>query len=110
MLEASSGKIIIDGIDISTLGLYDLRKRITVIPQDPHLFDGTLRENIDFSNEFSDNKIWEVLEQVSLKEKFSETGDGLLTMIKDEGGNLSAGERQLVCIARAILRVYSRRI
>ena len=70
------------------------------------LFNGTLRENIDIAKEFDDKQIWEVIEKVSLKEKF-DTQEGLDAKIKDEGGNLSAGEKQLICIARAILKVYS---
>ena len=63
-----------------------------------------MRDNIDLAHEYTDQQIWEVMDKVSLRDKFS-TREGLETEIKDEGGNLSAGEKQLVCIARAILRV-----
>lgn len=68
------------------------------------LFNGTVRENVDIAREFKDEQIWEVIDKVSLKEKFN-TPEGLDAKIKDEGGNLSAGEKQLICIARAILKV-----
>ena len=76
IMEAESGSIFIDGVKISELGLYDLRQKITIIPQDPILFKGTIRENIDILDEFTDNEIWKALEMVCIKEKF-EQDEGL---------------------------------
>jgi len=102
IIEPTHGSIEIDGVDISQVGLDELRNKITVIPQDPMLFKGTLRENMDLLNQYTDQQLWESLEKVCLKEKF-EGENGLETAIKDGGENLSAGEKQLLCIGRAIL-------
>ena len=102
IIEPTHGSIFIDGVDISPVGLDDLRNKITVIPQDPMLFKGTLRENLDLLHQFTDEQLWASLERVCLKSKF-EAENGLDTAIKDGGGNLSAGEKQLLCIGRAIL-------
>jgi len=102
IIESTHGSIEIDGVDISQIGLDELRNKITVIPQDPMLFKGTLRENIDLLNQYTDQQLWESLEKVCLKAKF-EGENGLDTAIKDGGENLSAGEKQLLCIGRAIL-------
>ncbi len=102
IIEPSQGSIEIDGVDISQVGLDDLRNKVTAIPQDPMLFKGTLRENIDLLNQYTDEQLWESLEKVCLKAKF-EGENGLDTAIKDGGENLSAGEKQLLCIGRAIL-------
>jgi len=93
---------LIDGVEISQVGLDDLRNKITAIPQDPMLFKGTLRENLDLLKQYSDEHLWESLDKVCLKSKF-EAENGLDTAIKDNGENLSAGEKQLLCIGRAIL-------
>ena len=74
ILEAQNGNIIIDGIKIDDLGLYDLRKKITIIAQDPMLFKGTIRENLDLMNEFEDKKIWEILDMICLSQKFEIEG------------------------------------
>jgi len=102
ILEPSHGSIEIDDVDISQIGLDDLRSKVTVIPQDPMLFKGTLRENMDLLNQYTDDQLWDSLEKVCLKSKF-EGENGLNTAIKDGGENLSAGEKQLLCIGRAIL-------
>ncbi len=102
VLEPSQGSIEIDGVDISQIGLDDLRNKITIIPQDPMLFKGTLRENMDLLKQYTDEQLWQSLERVCMKEKF-EGENGLDTAIKDGGDNLSAGEKQLLCIGRAIL-------
>lgn len=67
LVECARGKIEIDGIDLSKLGLHDLRKRLTIIPQEPVLFSGTLRENLDPFNDASDERIWEALKLAHLK-------------------------------------------
>ncbi|WVN85580.1 uncharacterized protein L203_100729 [Cryptococcus depauperatus CBS 7841] len=105
ILEAAEGRIIIDGVDISTIGLHDLRSIVSIIPQDPQLFEGTLRNNIDPTNAAHDSEIWHALEQAYLKDYVVKNMGGSLSAEISEGGsNLSAGQRQLVCFARALLR------
>nr|XP_047130820.1 multidrug resistance-associated protein 1-like isoform X2 [Hydra vulgaris] len=104
ILEPSSGSILIDNVDISTIGLHDLRSRITIIPQDPVLFSGTLRFNIDPFNQFDDAEIWRVLEILNLKLHVSNLEGGLLHEILEGGKNISVGHSQLVCVARALLK------
>jgi len=106
IMELSSGKITIDGLDISSIGLDDLRKALAIIPQDPVLFSGTFRSNLDPFNEHTDADLWFSLERANLKEKVMAEGgrDGLEGVILEGGENLSVGERQLLCLARAILK------
>ena len=102
LLELSKGSITVDGIDISKLNLTELRRHITTIPQEPVIFKGTLRENIDLFNTYTDEEVWNALDRVGLAKKF-EKEDALRTAISEAGGNLSSGEKQLIVIARAIL-------
>ncbi|XP_060803850.1 multidrug resistance-associated protein 1 isoform X3 [Amyelois transitella] len=104
IVEAMSGKILIDGIDISTLGLHQLRSRITIIPQDPVLFSGTLRMNLDPFEVYTDEEIWRSLEHAHLKDFVQGLPAGLRHAVAEGGENLSVGQRQLACLARALLR------
>ncbi|EZA62671.1 putative multidrug resistance-associated protein [Ooceraea biroi] len=92
------GPIEIDGINTSEIGLHDLRSKISIIPQEPFLFSGTLRRNLDPFDSYTDHVLWQALEEVELKEM------GLEAHINEGGSNLSVGQRQLVCLARAIVR------
>ncbi|KAJ5078871.1 multidrug-resistance like protein 1 isoform i [Anaeramoeba ignava] len=104
IVEIYKGKIEIDGIDISQIGLKDLRDKLAIIPQDVVMFTGTVRENLDPTNEYSDERIWEILEQVHLYEKFQGLEEKLETKVTEGGDNFSAGEKQLICLARALLK------
>ena len=92
------GAIEIDGVNTNEIGLHDLRSKISIIPQEPFLFSGSLRKNLDPFDSYDDNVLWQALEEVELKEM------GLEAHINEGGSNLSVGQRQLVCLARAIVR------
>ncbi len=99
-----TGTILIDGIDISQLSLDYLRSHLSVIPQVPILFCGTLRYNLDPFEQYTDEECLRALEDVQLKQLVSSNPDGLNLLIAEAGTNLSTGERQLICLARAILK------
>ena len=104
ILEAFSGKIYIDGVDISKVGLKKLRESITIIPQDSTLMDGTLRYNIDPLSSYTDKEIKDVMKKIGFDYILTLNKDGLDQKISENGSNLSIGEKQLICITRAILR------
>ncbi|KAM0892637.1 hypothetical protein ACQ4PT_025627 [Festuca glaucescens] len=104
LTEPAGGEIIIDSLDITTIGLYDLRSRLGIIPQDPTLFQGTVRYNLDPLEQFSDLQIWEVLKKCQLVEAVQEKEHGLDSLVADDGSNWSMGQRQLFCLGRALLR------
>ncbi|KAM6182924.1 ATP-binding cassette sub-family C member 2 [Erethizon dorsatum] len=104
ILESAGGQILIDGIDIASVGLHDLRGKLTIIPQDPILFSGNLRMNLDPFNKYSDEEIWKALELAHLKSFVAGLQLGLSHEVTEAGENLSIGQRQLLCLGRALLR------
>ncbi|KAM0900896.1 hypothetical protein ACQ4PT_020359 [Festuca glaucescens] len=104
MVEPCEGKIIIDGIDICTLGLHDLRSRFSIIPQEPVLFEGTIRSNIDPLEKYSDEEIWQALDRCQLKEAVVSKPEKLEASVVSNGENWSVGQRQLLCLGRVMLK------
>ncbi|GAB9477808.1 Atp-binding protein, partial [Globisporangium polare] len=101
--ELSSGRIVIDGVDLSTVSLSALRSRLSIIPQSPVLFKGTLRAYMDPFEDYSDAQIWAALEKAGLKELVGNLESKLVHELSENGENLSVGERQMLCLARALL-------
>eukprot|EP01133_Synstelium_polycarpum_P004374 gene4374-5117_t len=104
LVEATEGSIVIDGVDISSIGLSHLRRNIAIIPQDPVLFGGTIKSNLDPFNESSDDDLWQTLRDIQLSAAVSELDGGLDSVVTDNGSNLSVGQAQLIALGRALLR------
>ncbi|XP_065757880.1 ATP-binding cassette sub-family C member 4-like [Muntiacus reevesi] len=102
--EPEEPDIWIDGIWTTNIGLHDLRKKMSVAPQEPVLFTGTMRKNLDPFNEHTDEELWNALEEVQLKDNIEHLPGKMHTELAESGLNLSVGQRQLVCLARAILK------
>ncbi|XP_050205801.1 putative ABC transporter C family member 15 isoform X2 [Mercurialis annua] len=104
VIEPSEGQILIDGQDISKIGLQDLRSRLGIIPQDPTLFQGTVRANLDPLQQHTDQEIWEVLKKCRLADIVRQDSRLLDAPVAEDGENWSVGQRQLVCLARVLLK------
>ncbi|XP_042482780.1 ABC transporter C family member 3-like [Macadamia integrifolia] len=104
MLEPAAGQILIDDINISKIGLHDLRSRMSIIPQDPIIFEGTLRSNLDPLEEYTDEQIWEALDRCQLGDEVRKNEGKLDFEVTENGDNWSMGQRQLICLARVLLK------
>lgn len=104
MSEETEGAIYVDGVNIEHIGLDQLRTKLSIIPQEPILFSGTVRFNLDPFDEHNDAFLWECLEKSHLKEKIQNIKGKLNGTVAENGSNFSVGERQLMCLARALTK------
>ncbi|KAE9611183.1 hypothetical protein Lal_00012069 [Lupinus albus] len=104
IVEPREGSIIIDNVDICKIGLHDLRTRLSIIPQDPSLFEGTVRGNLDPLQQYSDTEVWEALDKCQLGDIVRDKKQKLESQVVENGENWSAGQRQLFCLGRALLK------
>lgn len=107
IVEPREGSIIIDDVDICKIGLHDLRSRLSIIPQDPTLFEGTVRGNLDPIEKYSDTQIWEALDKCQLGDIIRAKTEKLESTVVENGENWSVGQRQLLCLGRALLKKSS---
>ncbi|KAF8371545.1 hypothetical protein PRIPAC_77974 [Pristionchus pacificus] len=104
LIEPAEGSITLDGINTAHLGLHELRRKLAIIPQDPVLFSGSLRFNLDPFSEYSDEQLWNALELCQLKDFAASSPGQLAFQIAEGGKNISVGQKQLICLARVLLR------
>uniref|UniRef100_A0A7S0R450 Uncharacterized protein n=1 Tax=Chlamydomonas leiostraca TaxID=1034604 RepID=A0A7S0R450_9CHLO len=104
MFELAMGRIVIDGKNIARVPLREVRSRLAIIPQEPVMFKGTVRSNLDPFGDSTDNEVWQALELVHMKEAVSELPGGLDAAVAEGGSNFSLGQKQLVCMARCVLK------
>ncbi|GAB2291483.1 Canalicular multispecific organic anion transporter 2 [Dionaea muscipula] len=104
IVEPEAGSIVIDGINILSIGLHDLRSRLSIIPQDPTMFEGTVRSNLDPLEEYTDEQIWEALDKCQLGDEVRKKEGKLDSSVTENGENWSMGQRQLVCLGRVLLK------
>ncbi|XP_010542532.1 PREDICTED: ABC transporter C family member 7-like [Tarenaya hassleriana] len=104
IVEPAAGEIKIDGVNISMIGLHDLRSRLSIIPQDPTMFEGTIRSNLDPLEEYTDQQIWEALDKCQLGDEVRKKERKLDSAVSENGQNWSVGQRQLVCLGRVLLK------
>ncbi|GLT57466.1 hypothetical protein SLA2020_304340 [Shorea laevis] len=104
IVEPAAGQIIIDGVNISSVGLHDLRSKLSIIPQDPTMFEGSVRSNLDPLEEYTDDQIWEALDKCQLGDEVRKKEGKLDSTVSENGENWSMGQRQLVCLGRVLLK------
>ncbi|KAK2440991.1 ABC transporter C family member [Trifolium repens] len=104
LVEPVAGQILIDNINISLIGIHDLRSRLSIIPQDPTMFEGTVRSNLDPLEEYTDEQIWEALDMCQLGDEVRRKEGKLDSTVTENGENWSMGQRQLVCLGRVLLK------
>ncbi|KAL0362910.1 UNVERIFIED_CONTAM: ABC transporter C family member 3, partial [Sesamum calycinum] len=104
IVEPTVGQILIDGVNISSIGLHDLRSRLSIIPQDPTMFEGTVRSNLDPLEEYTDEQIWEALDKCQLGDEVRKKAGRLDSAVSENGENWNVGQRQLVCLGRVLLK------
>ncbi|KAJ4976248.1 hypothetical protein NE237_001354 [Protea cynaroides] len=104
IVEPAAGHIVIDGVNVSKIGLHDLRSRLSIIPQDPTMFEGTVRNNLDPLEEYTDEQIWEAIDRCQLGKEVRKKEGKLDSAVTENGENWSMGQRQLVCLGRVLLK------